>query len=234
VLAIPKLLGESRANAILLDDAFHHRAVAPGLSIILSDYSRMFTRDFLLPFGRLREWRNSYKRADIIIITKCPDDLTEAEREKLTQEVNPYPHQKIYFSYLKYSHPVWAFDKTKYFKLNNTVNAISFCGIANPNHFENYIKKQVNRLHTISFDDHHPYEITDFDPIKEAFDTIKGTNKLVITTEKDYQRLTPFLNWFKTSNIPLFYLPVNIYMKENEKNGLKKAVINFIESHYNN
>ena len=92
-------------QCIVLDDAFQHRAVQAGLSLLLTEYNLPFTRDYLLPSGRLREWRTGYQRANIIVVTKCPTQLTDNERLKLTQELNPYPQQRVYFSYYKYGAP---------------------------------------------------------------------------------------------------------------------------------
>ncbi len=101
--AIPQIVGARPATElILLDDAFQHRAVQPGLNILLTQYNLPFTRDYLLPSGRLREWRSAYARADVIIVTKCPPVLDAAAAQRLREEIDPLPHQTLYFTYYDY------------------------------------------------------------------------------------------------------------------------------------
>ena len=232
VLTIPRLLGDSRAQLILLDDAFQHRAVRPGHSIILTDYSKLFTKDYLLPFGRLREWRSAYRRADTIIVTKCPEDISQDQKQEIIKQIKPLPHQSIYFSFLEYGHPFWVYESQKYIRLRENMQVVAFCGIANPDHLENYLTSKVEKVRLIKFGDHHRYEITDFDPVKNIFQSLKTDNKLIITTEKDLQRLQPFLPWFYKNNLPLFCLPVQVKFQQQDEEKFQKQMIDFIESYY--
>ncbi|MFQ5448844.1 MAG: tetraacyldisaccharide 4'-kinase, partial [Saprospiraceae bacterium] len=130
-LAIPEILGKHpRTQVILLDDAFQHRSVQPGLNILLTEYSRPFTRDFLLPSGRLREWRSAYRRADVIIVTKCPADIGPSERESLTAEIKPFSHQRIFFSSYRYLPPYYILNPKYRLELTADIDALLVCAIA--------------------------------------------------------------------------------------------------------
>jgi tetraacyldisaccharide 4'-kinase len=129
--SIPQLLHDKPATkVIILDDAFQHRQVKAGLNILLTEYRDLFTRDFILPAGNLRDIKASYKRADIIIVTKCKSHLTEEEKDKLTDEIKPLPHQKIFFTKIEYGSPYHLFNKNEKF-LSPDTNILLICGIAN-------------------------------------------------------------------------------------------------------
>jgi tetraacyldisaccharide 4'-kinase len=109
--AIPNLIGDHpETDVIIMDDAFQHRSVKAGLNILLTTYEKPFYEDFLLPSGRLREWPSGYKRANIIIVTKCPDSITEQKEREIIQKINPLPGQKIFFSKMVYTKPVNVFS----------------------------------------------------------------------------------------------------------------------------
>ncbi|RME96755.1 MAG: tetraacyldisaccharide 4'-kinase, partial [Bacteroidetes bacterium] len=118
--AIPQIMAaQPDTQLILLDDAFQHRAVLPGLNILLTEYDNLFTRDYLLPAGRLREWRSAYERADVIVVSKCPPDLTQTDARRIRVEINPLPHQKIFFSYYAYQVPYYQFNPRYRLKLDD-------------------------------------------------------------------------------------------------------------------
>ena len=126
-------------QAILLDDAFQHRSVKPGLNILLTEYSRPFTRDYLLPSGRLRESRSAYHRADILIVSKCPPQITEADKINLVDEIKPFPRQRIYFSYYKYKNPYFFLQHNYTFPLKEDVDVLLICAIANTDYLLEYL-----------------------------------------------------------------------------------------------
>ena len=217
-------------QTILLDDAFQHRAVKPGLSIVLSDFSKPYTSDFMLPSGNLREFPSGIKRADIIIITKCPDILLPIERKRLETVVNPLPHQQIYFSYLKYGEfiplngdTVNLFSKEYYFDRNYTVLLLT--GIAATASIEYYLKNKVKNIIPAKFSDHHNYTKNDLLSIQKIFNNIASANKIILTTEKDAMRLKnlEFSNILKT--LPLFYIPIEIEFHDKDKNEFNEQVL---------
>ncbi|MEO6136920.1 MAG: tetraacyldisaccharide 4'-kinase, partial [Ginsengibacter sp.] len=132
VEGIPQLLqAEPQTQVILLDDAFQHREVNAGMNILLTDYNNLYTRDFLLPAGDLRDGKGSSERADIIIVTKCKPYLNEDEKQKLIKEINPLTHQKVFFTKIEYSIPYHLFSKEEKL-MEQDSSVLLVCGIANP------------------------------------------------------------------------------------------------------
>jgi tetraacyldisaccharide 4'-kinase len=128
---IPRLLGEkAEIEVVLLDDAFQHRSVKPGLNILITDYAKPFYKDFILPFGSLRESRKAYKRADIIIVSKCPDQLDESQKESIRSRIKPLPHQSLFFTGIAYRPMVNFFSGAEFRPVKP--NIILVCGIAKP------------------------------------------------------------------------------------------------------
>ena len=155
-LGIPQLL-KSRPDlkVILLDDGFQHRPIKPGLNILLTDYNSMFTRDYLLPVGRLREFRSSYKRANFIIVTKTPKLLDEAKKQELINEIKPTPNQKIFFSYFSYLHPYNIWNPQNSIVLNKSLKIILISAIANTDYLLSYLENKVSFVRSFEFEDHH-------------------------------------------------------------------------------
>jgi tetraacyldisaccharide 4'-kinase len=166
LFAIPQILYQKpETQVIVLDDAFQHRRVTAGLNIILTEYNNLFTRDFLFPTGDLRDIKSSYKRAEIIIVTKCKNDLSEKERTKIIQEINPQNGQKIYFSTLKYDTPYHLFTK-KQETLDRSKDVLLICGIANPQPLKMHLMNHVHYYQMTKFADHHIFTSTDLKEIK--------------------------------------------------------------------
>ena len=180
---------------IILDDAFQHRKVIPTYSILLSDYSNLYFRDYLLPRGNLRESKSGYKRADSIIITKCPENLSENKRQHLIERINLKYNQHIFFSKIKYSDELFSANNSiKISKLSNQkVDVIT--GIVNSENLIKHLKDKVLLINHLKYPDHYNYKLKDISKIKGNF---------VITTEKDYTKLRKF----KVEN--LYYLPISM------------------------
>ncbi|MCQ2096301.1 MAG: tetraacyldisaccharide 4'-kinase [Bacteroidaceae bacterium] len=165
------------AMVVLLDDAFQHRRVRPGLSILLTDYHRPIYRDHLMPAGRLRETPANYKRADIIIVTKCPEDLSLTEQSAIEQQIQPQNWQKLFFSTFCYS------------GLPENSQVLLVTGIANPLPLETKLQDLGNDVITLRFGDHHDYTIQDIDTIRR-----RSEKRTVVTTEKDAVKLKEFVS----------------------------------------
>ena len=198
-------------QVVLLDDAFQHRAVDPGLNILLTEFQRPFTRDYLLPSGRLREWRSAYHRADIIIVSKCPEDITEEERNKMTFEINPFPQQKIYFSSYRYLTPYYILNAGYRLALQDSMSVLMVCAIAGTDYLKDYLESKVGRVRVKSYPDHHPFSETDLEDIEKMFHAMPGGTKVIVTTEKDAMRFAPHRQWLVEKKIPLLVLPVEVY-----------------------
>lgn len=204
-------------EVILLDDAYQHRRVRAGLYILLTAYGDLYTDDYILPAGNLRESRSGAGRADIIVVTKCPPSLSEKEREKIIKKINPAKHQQVYFSYIAYDDRIYsATDEILVTELAS-VDKIIVAGIAKPEPFFNYIKQPADSC--LTYPDHHNFtdaEITELQKLSE--------NKIIVTTEKDYMRLEG-----KLPESKLYYLPIKTAFIENET-GFNTAISEYIHN----
>lgn len=192
---------------ILLDDAFQHRAVQPSLNILLTDYTRPFYQDFVLPAGRLRERRQGANRADLILVTKCPDGLVESERTTIVQRIRPYarPETPVFFTGIRYGKPV-AFREAGA-ELESPACLVS--GLANAKPLKLYVKQHYQLVRHLAFPDHHVYTHRDVANMLLAFR--QSGAKSLLTTEKDFVKLdhSQFTNTI--GRIPAFYLPIEVY-----------------------
>lgn len=184
---------QSKPDVILLDDAYQHRKVKAGFYILLTAYDDLFCNDFILPTGSLRESRAGAKRANMIIVTKCPKDISEIAQENIKKKIGGTV--PIFFSYIDYDEMVYNELDTKSVTEIKNVDKLLLAGIAKPEPFFRYLQSQNDE--TLVYPDHHHFTVND---IRE----IKTINKnLIITTEKDYVRLKEH-----QLNTPVYYLPI--------------------------
>lgn len=227
VVGIPQLLHERpETSVILLDDAFQHRAVSAGLNILLTDYSNLFTRDILLPAGDLRDNRSSSKRADIIVVTKCPSTLSRSEKEKISRELNLQPHQSVFFTKVQYGAPYHLFDKNERIPNRNT-GLLLVCGIANPAPLKLAMTAIADTYEALVFSDHHIFSMADLAEMKKQFDKIPGVDKMIITTEKDAVRLQKFQG--EISQLPVYVLPMHHRFLFDEGVIFDQRILNFVD-----
>jgi tetraacyldisaccharide 4'-kinase len=228
VEAIPQLLHQKpETQVIILDDAFQHRQVKAGLNIILTDYFNLYTRDFILPAGDLRDVRSSSKRADIILITKCKADLTETEKNNIITEIKPATNQSVYFTTIIYSKPYHLYTK-KEIDIKHDWGILLICGIANPRPLKEYLTKNADSYDMLRYPDHHIFDSNDLSDIKEQFKKINAENKIILTTEKDAVRLEKFEK--ELSYFPIYVVPVQHKFLFNEAIEFDGIVKKFIQS----
>ncbi len=209
--AIPQIImNYPNTQAILLDDSYQHRGVAPGLNILLTSYDNMFTEDYLLPAGRLREWGEGYKRADIIIVTKCPFELSEADKNRLIKDIRPLPHQKVYFSYFEYGSPYSFYNPSELYSLQANTEIILLSAIANTQYLEKYLYDKVKTITEIEFTDHHIFDNRDIEKIGKVFKEFSSKECVLITTEKDAMRLQMHKENLTEMKLPIFILPIKV------------------------
>lgn len=205
------LVDRPDVQVILLDDAYQHRAVLPHLSILLTQYHQPFTRDQLLPKGRLREPADQKKRADIIMITQCPATLTTADKQAMHTEIQPLPHQQLLFSHLRYEKAYhWQNPQHNLPDSLQNHHLLLLCAIAQPETLQQHLQNQCQQLTTLSFSDHHTFTQQDIDSLVQIFEQIPTDSKIIITTEKDAVRLQPYHQ--QLQNIPIFVLPIAVYL----------------------
>lgn len=225
VLAVPSILLERPNNqVILLDDAFQHRSIKPNFSIMLSDYNRPFYKDYVLPAGRLREGRNGAKRADVVIITKCPFELIPPEMDLIIKEVKQYaPDAKVYFTGITYA-PISS-------KLKRAIkqNILLLTGIANTDSLELEVKKHFHVCKHLKFSDHHHFTQKE---MQEAAELAKSLNADILTTEKDWVRIISHPNLLKEVADQLFYQPMMVQFLTHE-NAFISQLNQLVSDHIN-
>ncbi len=194
VRGVKKLMADFKElNVIILDDAFQHRSIKPGLSILLIDYNRPLSHDHLLPMGNLRENASEKRRAHIIILTKCPQKLKPIERRLVVKDLNPYPYQTLYFTTLIYGEFFPVFEEitprlTKSECKKEKYRLHMVTGIVNSRPLKKHLRGISPKITETRFPDHHHYSCRDMNAIESAFDKIDCDKKIIITTEKDAMR----------------------------------------------
>ncbi|MEO6313937.1 MAG: tetraacyldisaccharide 4'-kinase [Chitinophagaceae bacterium] len=206
--AIPQLLQDRPATqAIILDDAFQHRAVKAGLNIVLTDYNNLYTRDWYLPTGDLRDEKSSIKRADIIIVTKCPPAMTTTEKYAVLQELQPAGQQAVFFTSIRYGKPYHIINKDKV-QVTTAVEVLLVTGIANPRPLKNLLQEKSKTYYEMAYNDHHIFTIDDLKDIQKRFNAINAPVKIILTTEKDAVRLVKFEQ--AMVGMPLYVVPIEL------------------------
>ncbi len=206
---IKKITKDKNINLILLDDAFQHRKITPHASILLTTYANPFFKDYFLPVGRLRDNKNQYKRADIIIITKCPNDISIDEKKIWQEKIKLQPNQKMFFSREKYL-PLKGVFVDSDIKIDENYDILAVSGIANSEKFVNYIKKQFSpKIKHLNYKDHKDFSPKDIQKIERMFFDIANENKVIITTEKDAVKLKD-CNFSEKIRDKIYYQPIKI------------------------
>ncbi len=203
-------------DAILLDDVFQHRAVQPGLMILLTDYKQLYTNDYIVPMGDLREWRVGAKRANIIVVTKTPEQFSEEEQQHITNQLQPLPHQQIFFSYIRYGSltPLW--DKTLAIPtLDDQLSVVLFTGIANASPLVDFLAAKGCKTEHLAFSDHRAFSEQDLVRVRKIFDNFASSNKIIVTTEKDAMRLLPPGKDNPLLNLPVYFIDIEVQFHGN-------------------
>ena len=232
-------------DVILLDDAFQHRYVKPGINILLVDYHRLIIYDKLLPAGRLREPVVSKNRADIVIVTKCPKDLKPMEFRVITKAMNLYPYQQLFFSTHEFEalRPVFS-KKPKHLKKTEAPehmelsaladkNVLLLTGIASPEQMLIDLKTYAKEVTPLAFSDHHNFKEKDVNRINEAFSALPSP-KLIITTEKDETRLKEVEGLSDEVKKNLYALPIKIQILLDQENTFNQNIINYVRKNSRN
>lgn len=228
-LGVPELIKRNpETQCVLLDDAFQHLAVTPGLNILLTEFNRPFTKDWLLPSGRLREWRYGYRRADIIVITKCPDNLSAKQRQDIIFDIDLYPRQRIYFSKYHYgpAYDLLRPDVRLAFDLETDVLLIS--AIANTDYLLKYLGSEVRSVQTLEFEDHHYFEDEDLETLKKRFESMHSRKKIIVSTEKDAMRLELNRDFIWEHHLPIYILPVEVEFCDHDEKAFQEDIKRFL------
>lgn len=221
-------------GVILLDDAFQHRYVKPGINILLVDYHRLIIYDKLLPAGRLREPLSGKRRADFVIVTKCPAELNPMDIRVLTKAMSLYPYQELFFTTMEYGelYPLFKGKASPMPELKGH-NVLMLTGIASPEEMENDIKIKCRSLKTITFKDHHDFTPKDIEAIDDAFARMDSP-KIIVTTEKDSTRLlqTELSDDIKAA---LYVLPIQVkFMLSHDEELFNNKIISYVRKNSRN
>ena len=217
VRGVRNLLNENqKLQSIILDDCFQHRSVSLKLNILLTTYKSPYYRDFVLPVGNLRELGSGYKRADVIIVTKCPKDLLAEEMKMIRKDVSLKSHQVLFFTSIKYNKFLLGESEININDLNG-LKVLLVTGIANDKEIVNYLRNKNIQFDKVSFSDHYKYSLKDIQKIELDF-----SDRIIITTEKDYQKIKLIDKKNKW-----YYLQMETYFLNNE-DLFKKIIIDTI------
>jgi len=230
IRGISNLLKLSLApDIVLLDDAFQHRYVKPGFSVLLTDYHKIFTHDYVFPSGSLREFRCGANRADIIVVTKTSRILSPITRQSIQEEIKPILHQRLLYSYIDYGtfQPIKGIDfvpdgRKRY----NTIMIVA--GIANTYPLEFHLRNFCDEIKLLKFPDHHAYDQQDIVKIMETYDEILTQNKIIVTTEKDLMRISrpEFINTLQ--HYPVCYVQIEIVFHKDDKPIFNKYILDYV------
>ncbi|SFT92139.1 lipid-A-disaccharide kinase [Algoriphagus locisalis] len=227
-------VGEDRVNAleiiasksvvpelVILDDAYQHRYVKGNLTILLTTYQSSFFSDFLLPMGRLRESRAGAKRADVIIITKCPRDLASSAKIELTRQASDYsePYTPVLFSSISYGEPAPLQDSMPF-----SNNVILLTGLANDQPLVEFVNEKYELMEVLSYPDHHDYTLADFSKIQSLVKQLASENPVVLTTEKDAVKVKSNAPTGFLEEIPIFVLPIEVSFSADDELTLAKLI----------
>ena len=217
VKGIQKLKAITNAEVFVLDDAFQHRSLQPGFSVLLTPYEQLYTKDCLLPYGNLRESIRGVRRANAIIVTKCPD-LSEEKQSAIRKELKPNENQTVYFSKIVYADYLYGEKQKIPFSDLKNESFLLLTGIANPQTLVNYLQSHDLKFETKNFGDHHMFSDKELLSIQK-----KANRRKIITTEKDFVRIG-------NGRLPnLFSLPITVSFLNKEKEFLNEIEA-FIQS----
>lgn len=225
---IPKLLQQRPGvEVILLDDAFQHRSVKPGVNILITDYAKPFYKDRILPAGTLRENRQAYKRADVIIVSKCPENMPKAVAAEMIERIKPLPHQKVFFTKIFYETAYNLFTGEKISLAGKHVLLV--CGIAKPAPLIAHLEKDAAKVHELTYQDHHYFLKKDLEEIKETYRNWNVAGKIVVTTEKDAARLHLHANRLKEWGVTIAVVPIQVSFLFNGGSEFDKLILGYAE-----
>ena len=198
-----------KPDVVLLDDVYQHRHIRPALNILLTEYGDPYCNDHILPFGNLREGRRGRHRADIVIVTKCPEHLGVDEQQEMRCKLKLDDRQQLFFSYISYAEPVAVYDAVM---ADAVEEVVLVTGIAHPEPLVKHLSEKY-RVHHLRFADHHPFGEDDCERIIETYNRLKNSRTVVFTTEKDAARMRDAEARRHLQSLPLFYIPIEVKLE---------------------
>ena len=223
VAGVERLLHQSNPpQVVLLDDVYQHRHIKPTINILLTDYSKPYCNDRVMPFGNLREGRRGRYRANIVVVTKSPQELNPIDKHNMVSRLRLKPFQKVFFSYIHYCDPLPLLGASP-LPLHTVEEVLMVTGIANPEPMWQYVSK-ICEVTLLRFSDHHRFSSADIKRIRRTFVQMKSARKLILTTEKDAARLRELTDKELMSGLPIYYLPIEVRIHQNGDMSFDQAV----------
>lgn len=222
-------------DVILLDDAYQHRYVKPGINILLVDYHRLIIYDKLLPAGRLRESKEGKTRADIVIVTKCPKDLKPMSFRVLSRAMDLFPYQQLYFTCLKYGdlHALFNNSKRSLTDIKPNEHTLLITGIASPEQMVEDLSPYCKNITSLKFRDHHQFNADDVEKINSTF-AMMQTPCLIITTEKDATRLENIDGLSEEVRNSIYTLPVEVQVMLDQQEKFDEVILSYVQKNSKN
>ncbi len=220
-------------RVIMLDDAFQHRRVNPGLSIVLVDYNRPVFKDFLLPLGNLRESKRNINRAEMVIVSKCPPGIKEEQRQEFVRRLRLWHRQPVFFTFYHYDDPVPVFnpDAGRLFlqpgKHNNPA-ILMVTGIADAKPLQDYLSVRASHLAMLNYKDHHTYTTADILFIEQKFNELPQSSRIIITTAKDAVKFRELKGEWQVADKYLYYLPIRVSFLDGGEKAFNERIMNFL------
>jgi len=230
------ILKNGNPAILILDDAYQHRYVKAGFNVLLTEYNDLYIDDDLLPAGRLREPISSAKRANCIIVTKCPPSITDAEMKKKRARLNLLSNQHLYFSFIRYN-DVLTGNEQKKVLLSELKNKciLLLTGIANPTSLNNFLLDNCFKLEEVKFPDHHIFTVADMVQLRKKFDMFANANSnnetIIITTRKDEMRLQKPELKMLIKDLPISVIDIDINFVGNQSVEFNQIIKNYVESY---
>jgi tetraacyldisaccharide 4'-kinase len=203
------LESEHRPEAVLLDDAFQHRRIRAGFYILMTSNGKLYSEDHVLPTGNLRELKSGARRADVIVVSKCPDELQEKERKSILASLRVDDRQEVFFTGISYADCAIGKNGTLSMNELRSCGVLLVTGIANPEPFLEHMRKEGVDFEHQKFADHHQLTVSELKGVESKLKQLSGNKRVVLTTEKDFVRN------FESSNLPVYYLPIETRFLDN-------------------
>ena len=207
---------QTQAEVILLDDAFQHRKVRPSFSIVLTPFDDLYTNDLVLPAGNLRESGRGIRRADVVVVTKCPEKVAYAQLQQIQFEMKLQPPQRLFFSQISYDSEIHGATESLPISYLKDKPFTLVTGIANPKPLTDFLASKNYKFKHESFPDHHDFSQAEIEKLRK--------NEIILTTEKDYVRLQPKLGKFA-----VFYLPIKTIILNEQDTVFKQLILDAVE-----
>lgn len=226
-----------QTDIILLDDAYQHRYVKPGLNILLVDYHRLICDDALLPAGRMREHESGKYRADIVIITKCPKDINPMTTRVISKQLDLYKFQQLYFTTFRYGklHPLFNGGKAYPLQsINRQVHILLVSGIASPERLIEQVESVSSHVHPMTFADHHDFTEEDMQAIKARFEELPPNRRMLITTEKDAVRMKSHPHLDEELKPYIYVLPIEVTFLQEQEDTFNQKIAEYVRKNTRN